>query len=142
MQISSEGISSSGAPTVRRRTASSLAKFLPNQRVEHKMAATKASVRSKPFISYAESNGSSPSAPLTPETSREAFVAVDTVEESEDELIKYIERKTSGRHSLRPRSSLTLSLKASENRDKKPNRATDVSFYISVDDSIRFTIEC
>lgn len=106
------------------------------------MAAAKTSLRSKPFISYAESKGSAPSAPPTPEKSREEFVAVDAVEESEDELIKYVERKSSGRHSLRPRSSLTLSLKAAENGDRKSNKANDVSFYMSLDDSIIFTSGC
>lgn len=100
------------------------------------MAAAK---RSKPSTSYAESNGPAPSAPPTLEKS---CVAVDTVEESEDELIKYVQRKSSGRHSLRPRSALTLSLKAAENGDRKPNNAADVSLSMLLDDTITFTSEC
>lgn len=143
MQIPGEGLSSSEIPTVRRSTASSLlAKFLPNQKVEHKMAAAKNSLRSKLSISYAESAGSIPSAHPTQGKSRGELVVVDAVEESEDELIKYVERKSSGRHRLRPRSSLTLSLKAAENGDRNSTKATDVSFYMSQDDSIVFTSEC
>ena len=127
MKIASEG--QSGFPTERHSTASSLlAKFLPNQRVEHKMAAAKPSLRSKPSISYAESEGSTPSVPQTPEKSREGFVAIDAEEESEDELIKYVERKSSGRHSLRSRRSLIMSSKAAENAERKANKATHVSF--------------
>jgi len=95
-----------------RHTASSLlAKFLPNQRTEHKMSAAAHTLRTKAPVSYAESDESADS----PIVVRTAQYVVSSEEEAEDDEIIYTDRTSSGGHSLRARKSLNQSLKAYEN---------------------------
>lgn len=123
MQSATVEQDNSNSPSVWRSTASSiLAKFLPNQNTEHKMAAGNHGLRTKTSISYAESDGSVNSPAQTPEKSRQSFVTIDGEDDVEDELdqIKYVER------TLRRRTTLAQSLKAAENGDKRTPQASQV----------------
>lgn len=118
---------------MRRNTASSLlAKILPNQNIEHKMATASRSLKPK-GLSYAQYDGSGSSPPQTPERSSRRFTSVrDDKDQSADELdqIIYADRKSSAGHSLRPRKSLTLSVKAAQNGDKTKTKAASVCLSI------------
>lgn len=115
-----------------RHTASSiLAKFLPNQRTHHKMEAAGRSLRERALEqpSYAETDvsedSSLPSTPII--TSRADIQLGDELEAADEDEILYADRKSPAGHSLRPRQSLSLSLKASENGDKKATPISSVS---------------
>src|SRR4030088_3429167 len=105
MQVSIEGIVSPDRPVVRRTASSLIAKFLPNQNIEHKMAATDRTLRAKPRVSYAPSDSSA-----SPGSQSQDFVDLvgnDTEDdEDEDDEIQYEERKRSARRFSRPRKSL------------------------------------
>jgi hypothetical protein len=106
MQAHKEGISGSQSYPARRNTASSLlARILPNQKFEHKMAAANHTLKPK---AYAQYDGPG--------------------DQSADELdqIIYADRKSLAGHSLRPRKSLALSMKAAENGDKTKSKAASV----------------
>lgn len=130
MQAHKEGISGPQGRSVRRNTASSLlARILPNQNIEHKMAATNHSLKPKAQVTYAQYDGPGSSPPQTPEKLGRKFTIVkDDRDQSADELdqIIYADRKSSAGHILRPRKSLTLSIKAAENGDKAKSKVASV----------------
>lgn len=128
MQAQKEGAFGLQSHSVRQSKASSLlARILPNQNIEHKMASMNHSIRQKAPVAYAESNASDPSPVQTPVKPTRKSVTIND-DQSEDELdqIVYAERKSSTGHSLRPRKSLTLSVKAAENGDKKNSKSASV----------------
>jgi hypothetical protein len=145
MQAHKEGNSGSQGRFVRRNTASSLlARILPNQNIEHKMATANHSLRPKAQVAYAQSDGSGSSPPQAPAKSSRKFIGVkDDKDQSADELdqIVYADRKSSAGHSLRPRQSLTLSIKAAENGDKAKSKAVSVCFSVSCLSTCNFKIE-
>ena len=125
---------SQGHP-VRRNTASSLfARILPNKNFEHKMATASHNLKSKTNVAYAQYDGSGYSTLKTPDKSGRKFMSVkDDKDDSADELdqIIYADRKSSAGHRLRPRKSLTLSIKAAENGDKTMPRAVSVCNHLT-----------
>ncbi len=120
MQAPTEGLAGSSRPSARRNTASSLlARILPNQNLEHKMAAAGHSLRAQMPISYTESDTSATS-PFSSSARPSHISLIDGAERPDDEdQIQYNERRSSAGHSLRPRGALTQSIKAAENGDKK-----------------------
>ncbi len=130
MQARKEGTSGSQGRSARRNTASSLlARILPNQNLEHKMATASRGLKSKAYVALTQYDGAGSSPPQTPERSSLKFTSVkDDKDQSADELdqIIYADRKSSAGHSLRPRKSLTLSAKAAENGDRTKSKAASV----------------
>lgn len=123
MKAHKEGTFGSQGHYVRRNTASSLlARILPNQKIEHKMVAANHNLKPKAQVSYAQYDGPG--------------------DQSADELdqIIYADRKSSAGHSLRPRKSLTLSMKAIENGDKK-SKAASVCLSLSCLSTFNFKSE-
>jgi hypothetical protein len=97
----------------------------PNQRIQHKMEVAGHALREKGSVSYAE-----PDSPVlfeTPVRQQQAIVDLgEPVDEHDDEEMLYTTRRSTGRE-LRLRTSINLSLKASENGDKKSVSRPSVS---------------
>jgi hypothetical protein len=134
---------SQGQPARLNTASSLLARILPNQNFEHKMATATRGLKSRGF-SYAQYDGTGSSPPQTHERSTQNYISVrDDKDESADELdqIIYADRKSSAGHSLRPRKSLTLSVKAAENGDKTKFKAASVCLSVSSLINLNFSIE-